>query len=126
MPMTNSNTDYTVIDMRTHLSRSALVQDPYDSSRWIKDDEWYERQKTIYSALYRFFREHGLLKDVLQETAIEDLIVKYSDFTDEGKRFLKSGGMDNWLASFDRRSSDTPVEDTSLLARHLRKLRMVN
>lgn len=115
------NLDYKAMDMPTHLSRSVLRQDPNDYTKWVKDEEWYKRTKIVHKTLLNFYIEHGLLERYV-ECPLENVVLMFSDFTNDGRKLLKSGAVDRWLSSFDRPGSRKNLDDTSILDRSLRSI----
>ena len=113
--------DYTVLDMPTHLGRTVLVQDSNDETKWVRDDKWYEETRVVFRSLYDFFILNNLLVRANPTLTIDELVLRFSDFTPVGQQLLKSGAVDNWLESFDRPGSKKARTDVRYLEKALRK-----
>jgi len=115
--------DYKIMDMPTHLSRTALKQDPANSENWIRDDSWYAQTKAINSSLYSFLVSAKLLKQPKHFKSIDHVVIMFSDLNEVGQLFLQSGAVDRWSASFDRPSSKKSYSDVRYLEKALRTIR---
>jgi hypothetical protein len=117
--------DFDVYDLPAMLKVEATTIDPDDPARRIRDESWYQhvREKSYY--LFKFFQGHGLLRHrVVEEFAdVDGVILKFSDFTPEGQRFVMSQAPDRWQGSFDRPGSKKLPSNVSYLERQLKKMR---
>jgi hypothetical protein len=116
--------DYSVFNMPALLNRSVKKQDPLDDSKWIVDESWYREVREMHFALFEFLQENYLVTRNLVETRddVPQVVVKFSELTDAGKRFIKSGAHDRWLASFDRPGSKREFGNVTYLRDALHKL----
>ncbi len=75
-----------------------------------------------------FFRDNGLLRPEAPclATAFEKAVIRYSDFTDEGQRFIMTAATDKWLASCDRKKDLSSYADSSGLERRLKTFRQAS
>jgi hypothetical protein len=119
--MTNP-TDFIVYDMPVMLSRRVTRLDPVDPSKSVRDESWYESVRQKMSTLFSFFEKKGLLRDSGSLAAVQDVVLRFSDFSDRGQRFIMSQAPDKWLASFDRPGSKKKPTDVSYLEKQLAKL----
>ena len=114
--------DFIVEDMPGMLSRVARILDPNDSEKWIVDDTWKVSRKQMMSALFEFYKTHGLLRSPESLPDVEKIILKLSDFTELGQRFIMSAATHRWLKSFDRPGTKKKYSDVSYLEKQLAKL----
>lgn len=117
--------DFNVHNMPAMLARTVTRPDERDPSKWVRDEAWYESVREMYFHLFMFFQDHSLLtKRVVESRKDVDLVVlRFSDFTVEGKAFVMSKAPHKWLGSFDRPGSKKKLSDVSSLEKHLSKLR---
>lgn len=111
------------------LSRVVRRQDPGDSSRWVRDDQWYADTREAYFSLFQFLQENGLVNRRLVNAAadVDVVVVLASDLTDTGQLFVRSGVVDRWLKSLDRPSvRKNDFANTGTLERQLSKLQAGN
>lgn len=116
------STDYKLIDVPSMLSRDVRKRDPTNPSRWVKDETWYENIRQIYTTLVRFFLDHELLKNAVNTSSIDSVVIMFSDLNDAGKLLVKSGADERWLNSFDRVGSKKEFSDVRYLEKALRNL----
>jgi hypothetical protein len=116
---------FVVFNMPTMMGRKVTRPSEIDATKWIKDESWYAsvREKMYY--LFTFFQDYGLLhrKVVYAPSDVDTVILRLSDFTDEGQAFVLSQAPDRWLGSFDRPASKKKRSDTSYLVRELYRQR---
>jgi hypothetical protein len=116
-----SHSDFTYLNIPALLGRKAWLAVGAEKEGLTEDLTWRERFAARLFNLVLFFRNNGLLKiDVPQD--ISNFVLRFSDFTEEGQRFIKSGAPDKWLASFDRDPTKSS-EDVSYLTRRLASVR---
>lgn len=110
--------DFKYLNVPALLSRKAWMT---LGDSLVEDMEWSKRLSDRLFHLIMFFRDHDLLaREVPQD--ISELVLLFSDFTEDGQRLIKSGAPDKWLASFDR-DPEKSCTDVSLMARKLNSLR---
>jgi hypothetical protein len=119
--VTQSN-DFVVYNMPGMLSREVRKPDPFDPTKWVRDEAWYESIREKMATLFTFYRSHGLLRHADSLPAVDKVVLNFSDFSELGQRFIRSGAADRWLASFDRPGSRRGATDDSYLERQLTKL----
>jgi hypothetical protein len=120
--MTSNSNDFIVYDMPSMLNRRVTRQDTDDPNKWISDEAWYESVRKKMSTLFAFYKEHGLLRDpsALRET--DHVILRISDFSEVGRKFLMTTAADKWLASFDKPGSTKDLNDITYLERQLARI----
>jgi hypothetical protein len=115
-------TDYKIIDMPTMLSRDVRIQNPNNPDEWVKDDHWYDQIRSIYRSFVAFLQKNCLIiNDAIHYS--DDLVLFFSNLTEDGKALIQSGADDRWLDAFDRPGGGPPPTDTSTLERALQKVR---
>jgi hypothetical protein len=90
--------------------------------RRSKSRSYREQTLAIFTTLCGFLERNGLVTAKLldeQGCVSEQLEVRCKDFTDEGFEFYRRAEQ-KWLGAIDR---GTPITDTSILERELKKLR---
>lgn len=72
-----------------------------------------------------FFKTEGLLKKDARAWAlpIEIALIMYSDFTDEGQKFIMTAATDKWLQSCDKKGDLASYQDPTGLIKRLKKFR---
>jgi hypothetical protein len=115
--------DYVALNVPGLLSRTVKVQDPVDSSKWLPDPTWHEHTKELMAALLFFYRKNKLLKESQNLPPTEQVVLKFSDFTELGQAFLQSGAEDRWLRSFDRPGNRKARSDVRYLEKQLQLIR---
>ena len=80
---------------------------------------------TYTNTQIEFFRNEGLLlpNSEVMTVPIEEAVVKYSDFTDEGQKFIMTSATDKWLSSCDKKGDLASYQDPSGLIKRLNKFR---
>lgn len=114
-------TDYKIVDMPTMLSRDVKIQSPHDPNEWVRDDHWYEQIRSIYRSFLGFLQRNRLLRENVHYS--DDLVLFFSDLSEDGRVLIQSGADDRWLDAFDRPGGGPPPSDTSILERALQKVR---
>lgn len=116
--------DYNLYNVPALLARSVKKQDPNDPDRWVRDDDWYSEVLDKYYSLFCFLQSNGLvLRELVKspgDTAA--VVVKASELTERGQRFIKTGADERWLKSFDRPGSKRDFSNTEYLTKALTKL----
>jgi len=71
------------------------------------------------------FIENGLLEQGAQalRVPIEEVEVRFSDFTAEGQAFIMTGAVEKWLAACDRKKTLAAYQDKASLEKRLTKFR---
>lgn len=114
-----SQPDFKYLNVPALLSRKTWVISEEAGGDLIEDPSWNRRLADRLIALVMFFQDHKLLK-IEVDGDITNLVLNFSDFTEEGRRFVKSGAPDRWLASFDRDPTKSS-SDVSYLVRKLKR-----
>jgi len=114
--------DFIVYDIPAMLSRDAVLRDPANPSKWVRDDTWYVSVQQHMAALFAFFQAHGLLVEPKRLPSVEQVVLKFSDFSEIGQRFVMTGAAERWLASFDRPGSKKLPSNVTYLEKQLAKL----
>ncbi len=117
--------DYKLYNMPALLGRSVKKQDPENPNRWIRDDDWYLDVQQMYFTLFCFLQANGLVSRELVKSLSDtsEVVVKASEMTDLGRRFIESGADERWLKSFDRPGPKRDFSNTGYLSKALAKLR---
>lgn len=116
--------DYKVYNLPALLNRSVKKQDPADSSKWIVDSDWYRDIREKYFALFQFLQSNKLVSRKLVTTIddVSNVVVRHSELTDFGRRFVKSGIDERWLKSFDRPGSKKEFSNVAYMQKAIEKL----
>lgn len=115
--------DFNVFNVPLMLSR--VVEKRDENGTWVRDESWYENIRKIYFSLFEFLQGEGLLHRSLVASLpdVDSVVVKLSDLTDLGKKFIKAGIASKWMTSFDRPNSKKNFSNTDYLRKNLLKLR---
>jgi len=116
-----SQADFKYLNVPALLDGKAWAAPQFGDGDLLEDAGWISRVSDRLSSLVFFFRDHGLL-NVDVGSDISKLVLCFSDFSEDGKRFIKSGAPDKWLASFDRDPTKS-CSDVSYLERQLKRIR---
>jgi hypothetical protein len=86
---------------------------------------WPEIVRAFVRTQLQFFAKEGLVRSDAKalHACVDDAVLMWSDLEPEGKLFLRTGAVDNWLASCDRKATIEAYQDASGLAKRLKKLR---
>src|SRR5215469_1890248 len=117
-----SSKDFIVYNMPGMLAAEVTRPDPHHPTKKIRDESWYESVQQKMAALFAFYESHGLLRHADPLPTVDKVVLKFSDFTQLGQRFLMSAASDRWLASFDRPGSKRKPTDVGYLEKQLNKL----
>ena len=119
-----AQSDYSVYNLPALLGRSVKKQDPKNPDRWIRDDDWYREIQQMHFSLFCFLQANGLVSRELVKTLDDTsaVVLKQSELTDLGRRFIKSGADERWLKSFDRPGSKKDFSSTEYMRKALAKL----
>lgn len=118
-----SEADFKYLNIPALLDRKAWVAAENSADGLIEDREWTKRLAERLFSLVLFFRNSGLLTETADNSVeISKIVLRFSDFTSEGKLFVRSGAPDKWLESFDR-NPDKASTDVSYLIRRLESQR---
>ena len=111
--------DFVFLNMPGLLERKAQTLDRA-TGEFRESPEWAARFQARLHALVGFLLENGLVRgDVTEDLA--SLVLRYSDLTERGRKFVMTGATDRWLASFDRKP-DKPATDVAYLVKQLAKI----
>jgi len=118
-----TQTDFKAYDMPAMLKVEVVIIDPNDPGRETRDDGWYQHLRETSYYLFKFFQDNGLLRRRVIETFldVDNVVLKFSDFTPEGQRFHKSRAPDRWENSFNR--SKKLLSNVTYLEKQLKKMR---
>lgn len=115
--------DFIVYNMPQMLKRQVMKWDSSDPPNRERDDNWYMSVREKMSKLFEFFETHSLLLLPERLPQVDQVVLRFSDFSTLGQKFLKSGVPDKWLGSFDRPGSKKKPSDVTYLEKQLAKIR---
>lgn len=115
--------DYKFLDMPGMLATRVTRQDPHNREMWILDEGWYDRTRRLYASLLSFFQDNALIRAPASWSSIDEVVLMFSDLTDDGQALVRSGADDSWIDSFDRPGSKKDYANTKSLQRALDKIR---
>lgn len=115
--------DYKFLDMPGLLATRVTRQDPHNREMWILDEGWYDRTRRLYASLLSFFQDNALIRAPASWSSIDEVVLMFSDLTDDGQALVRSGADDSWIDSFDRPGSKKDYANTKSLQRALDKIR---
>lgn len=86
---------------------------------------WSEIVRAFVGTQLDFFAKEGLVRLDAKalHVCVDDAVLMWSDLEPEGKLFFRTGAVDNWLASCDRKGTVEAYRDASGLVKRLKKLR---
>jgi hypothetical protein len=119
----NPANDFVVYNMPGILSRRATKLDPLNPSKWIPDEDWEGSVRIEFSALFDFYVRQGLLTRPAPLPEVAKVVLRMSDFSDLGQRFIKTEAPDKWLAASDRPGSKKDPTDVAYLEERLANLK---
>lgn len=105
-------TDWDVISLPSVTRRVARDYDaagneiPYNGS-------WHREVSEIYYLLAEFLEAKGLLADGVEVSRQADLVIRWSQLTPLGQRFIRAHKA-KWLTSLDRRKPGQPLDALGL------------
>ncbi|HEY3654735.1 MAG TPA: hypothetical protein VGL34_07075 [Steroidobacteraceae bacterium] len=117
--------DFVVYNMPGMLSRRVTRQDPIDPKNRVPDESWYNSVCEKMAVLFAFYTKHSLIGDPRLLRDVDKVVVKFSDFSSLGQKFIMSGASDRWLAAFDRPGSQKELSDVRYLEKQLSNIKMV-
>lgn len=87
--------------------------------------DWPEIVRTSAKTRLEFFAKEGLVRPDAKalHVCVDDAVLMWSDLEPEGKSFLRTGAVDNWLGSCDRKGTVEAYRDAGGLAKRLKKFR---
>ena len=85
--------------------------------------DWRAKVMAFSKTQLDLFRKHKLIREDAEalHTPVEQVVVRFSDYTPEGQAFVRSGAVDKWLAACDRKGSLQAYEDSAPLERRIRE-----
>lgn len=85
--------------------------------------QWRATVLALARTQLELFQKHGLIKKdaAALRVPLENAVVMFSDYTPQGQAFLRSGAVDKWLASCDRKGTLSAYEDPAPLERRILK-----
>ncbi len=114
-----SNKDFIFLNVPGLLSRYGAASDG-------NPDEYHRNLILAYTGTQlKFFQKEGLLLKNLEavELPVNEVVLKFSNFTEEGQKFIMSGATDKWLQSCDKKGDLAAYQDSSGLHKRLAKFR---
>ena len=86
---------------------------------------WREKVNALASTEISFFVKEGLIRETARALigSVQDAVIRFSDFTEEGQDFVKSQAVERWLGACDRKGTVEAYRDPSGLERRLEKFR---
>lgn len=84
--------------------------------------EWRAKVLAFAATQLSTFEEHGLISAGAEalRVPIENAVVRFSDYTALGQQFVKTGAVDKWLASCDRKGEMSAYSDPVPLAKRIK------
>jgi hypothetical protein len=87
-------------------------------------ESWPEIVRSLAQTELTFFLTNALLKPEFEAPKnVAELVIRYSDFNDEGRAFVMSQAIERWLASCDRKGTVDAYRDPRGLNSRLAKFR---
>ena len=116
--------DFKLYNVPAAMQRSVLKQDPADTTRWVRDEDWYAETRETYWELFAFMQDQNLLHRVVVTSPldVDDVVMHWSDLTETGQAFVRTNAIDRWLRSFDRPGSKKKRSDVTMLSKALARL----
>jgi hypothetical protein len=101
-------TDWKVVDLPSVFEREVRSFDATGNA--VSDDgEWHRVVSDINYVLAEFLAANSLIAGDLDVSRRPDLVIWHSQLTEHGKAFDKSGAIEKWMQSFDRRKPGSPI-----------------
>ena len=114
--------DFIYLDVGQTLTRVFHILDA-ESLQFIDDPEAASRHEKVIFAQLTYFARHSLVSaGKLDMSNWRSAVLRLSDFSDLGKKFILSNAVDNWLRAMDRSNGTQSPEDVRILDRWLRKI----
>lgn len=91
--------------------------------RYVNPSEtWHSTVQAFAETQLRLFRQYGLINESAPALAVpvSEAVVRFSDYTSNGKAFVRTGAVDKWLASCDRKRDISSYSDTKPLERRIK------
>ena len=85
--------------------------------------EWRAKVLALAQTQIELFKKHGLIKEHASalRAPLDKAIMMFSDYTPPGQAVIRSGAVDKWLASCDRKGSLSAYEDPAPLEKRILK-----
>lgn len=115
--------NFVVYNMPGILACIVTKPDPSNPANRIRDYEWHETTRRQMAALFHFFEDNGLLLSSVVLPDVAEVVLRFDDFSELGKKFIMSQAPDRWLGSFDRPGSKKRDDDVTYLQKQLAKLK---
>jgi hypothetical protein len=116
--------NFSVYNMPGMLDRIVTKPDPSNPANRIRDYEWHETLRRRMAALFLFFEKNGLLIPTVVLPDVSEVVLRFDDFSELGKKFIMSQAPDKWLGTFDRPGSKKKDSDVGYLQKRLEKLKL--
>ena len=86
-------------------------------------DTWQATVLAFTKTQLDLFKAYGLIKDSAQALSapLDKVVIRFSDYTEKGQAFVKTGAVDKWLASCDRKQILATYQDPKPLEMKIRK-----
>jgi hypothetical protein len=111
--------DFVYLNIPSLLDRKVWIKLPGEEGGPLLDKAWNERNERQLRSLVEFFRDSGLLRPgiIKGNNDIMTLVLRFSDFTEEGQRFVMTDAPGKWRASFDRSPGKSDSDVTYLVGK---------
>jgi hypothetical protein len=106
-------TDWKIVDLPSVFEREVRSYDA-DGNEIPDDGEWHRVVSEINYVLANFLAAKSLIAADLDLSRRPDLVIWHSQLTEHGKAFDRSGAIDKWMQSFDRRKPGSPIGSDAL------------
>jgi len=86
-------------------------------------DHWHEIVLAFAATRLHVFQKYDLISQDASALRgpIEEAVVRFSDYTPLGQKFVMSGAVDKWLASCDRKRNKDAYRDPGPLERRVQR-----
>src|SRR5688500_10205355 len=86
-------------------------------------NSWNAVVRSFATTQLHVFRKFCLIKETASalSVVVDQAVVRFSDYTPLGQAFVKSGAVDKWLASCDRKQTLAAYQDSAPLERRISK-----
>lgn len=107
-----TNTDYISLNVPRLLARYSNPS-----------PEWRAKVLAWSGTQLQLFRKHLLIREEAEALRVpmEEVVVRFSDYTAQGQAFVRTGAVDKWLASCDRKGTLSAFEDPAPLEKRILK-----
>ena len=83
--------------------------------------DWRKIILALTSTQLELLRKHHLINDGAQafQVPLDQVVIRFSDYTKLGQEFLMTGAIDKWMASCDRKGTLAAYEDKAPLEKRI-------